>query len=364
MGSLSTFLGYNNKLGTTVRFTYLVVLLNLLASVLYLFIFAFTADNILINIYSVATIIAVILSLFLLKFRYYNTARFIVMAIMLVCISLLTFYFMPRLSLFLFYYFLIPPISVFMYDIIDKKDRIFIILFNLIFIILLALSSIIPDNPVITMDAYVLEIIRTVTVVFTGLCFIIAFMVYSLTLSKITADLKILAHTDPLTSISNRRVLFNKGQDIFNLTVRYNLTFGVMLIDIDHFKNVNDDYGHPIGDYVLKELTDIIKSNIRSNDILARYGGEEFAVIIKDSECTDLQDIGEHLRLTVQKHTFTSADHEDFQITISIGIVGYVPGLYKDFGQMVVKADKALYKAKETGRNKVVVYSADGEVFS
>jgi diguanylate cyclase (GGDEF)-like protein len=361
MGDFLTYWGYNKELDTTIRFTYFVTLTNLSMVFIYFIIFSFSTRHSMIYIFSFITIVCLFLNLTLLKLKYYDIGRIFSLLIMITCITIVTMFLLPRDCLILFYYYLIPPASIYIFDICNKKDRIFIIVFNTLFVVLLTLSYIIVDNPIITVEPETMNIIKIFTIAFTGISFVTAFIIYARTIARISNDLQLLAHTDPLTSVSNRRVLFNKGKNIFKLTERYNLSFAVILIDIDHFKYVNDKFGHPTGDYVLQELTKIIRENIRSNDLICRYGGEEFAIIIMDAEINNLKDIGEHIRILVQEHTFISKDMQNFNITISLGIVGYLPNNYEDFGQMVAKADTALYTAKETGRNKVIVYVPESQ---
>jgi diguanylate cyclase (GGDEF)-like protein len=126
-----------------------------------------------------------------------------------------------------------------------------------------------------------------------------------------------------------------------------------IFFDIDYFKNVNDTYGHQFGDEVLEAVADAIRSNLRELDIPARFGGEEIVVALVGAEEADAKRKAEDIRVHIENLRFE--DKPDFRITISAGVSYAEEGLSLD--QLIKRADQALYKAKETGRNKVVLYS-------
>jgi diguanylate cyclase (GGDEF)-like protein len=120
-----------------------------------------------------------------------------------------------------------------------------------------------------------------------------------------------------------------------------------VLLDIDHFKRVNDTYGHDTGDFVLRKITELIKENVRRSDILARYGGEEFVIILPETDVKGTSRQIERMRKIIEKTSFDGVGN----LTISAGITSYTG---KDSSKsMITRADKALYLAKEDGRNRV-----------
>ena len=154
------------------------------------------------------------------------------------------------------------------------------------------------------------------------------------------------ASTDPLTKALNRRSF----QRILSQAVVSAQPFFLVMFDIDHFKSVNDTYGHDVGDAVLREISALVRDNIRETDTLARWGGEEFMVLSTHSNMERAKRVAERLRKAVAEFSFTGVPH---QITSSFGIVLQTTG---ESGEDLVKrVDKALYEAKETGRNKVVI---------
>lgn len=167
-----------------------------------------------------------------------------------------------------------------------------------------------------------------------------------------------MAVTDGLTQLSNRRhfdeVLF---KEIKRFNRRKYTSLSLLLIDIDHFKALNDRYGHLTGDTVLREIARILREEMRETDTAARYGGEEFAVVLPDTHLDGAGHKAEQLRQKVQMTEFPGHD-EPVRVTISIGVANYTTGFPHD---LVHAADKALYQAKYGGRNTVVVRRLDDE---
>ena len=162
-------------------------------------------------------------------------------------------------------------------------------------------------------------------------------------------DLQRLATTDTLTGIHNRYKINQVIDDEIARTKRYKETFALIMFDIDHFKNINDTYGHDIGDFVLKELSEIIISSIRESDTFGRWGGEEFMLVAPKINRDDAVKLANKLRKTIQDHTFKEVG----TITVSIGVALFEPDSDKE--EKLKEVDDALYLSKENGRNQVSV---------
>jgi len=158
-----------------------------------------------------------------------------------------------------------------------------------------------------------------------------------------------LSNTDRLTQLFNRMKLDAEIQKEIVRAERYEHLFSVILIDVDYFKEVNDTYGHQIGDQVLIKIADLIRSNIRESDILGRWGGEEFLVICPETPSEKAMVLAEKLRNSILNFEFTTVGTK----TPSFGVASFQPGEKEE--AVIGKADEALYRAKELGRNRVEV---------
>lgn len=165
-------------------------------------------------------------------------------------------------------------------------------------------------------------------------------------LAKSNTILKNKAEIDPLTKLYNRNTALEAVQSKTNCT-----KLGLIIIDIDHFKMVNDTYGHNTGDEVLKELAHILSKSIRKNDLVARWGGEEFILLIPNTSLIEAESIAEKLRLQIEKYSFPIVKN----ITASFG-VSLCESPEQTFNELFECADKALYQAKNLGRNRVSTY--------
>jgi len=157
------------------------------------------------------------------------------------------------------------------------------------------------------------------------------------------------ATTDPLTGIANRQALF----DELNMLAVNDNKLSFLMIDIDHFKGINDQYGHLIGDRVIRFVTQAMQKNIKGKDMAARYGGEEFAAVLPDTDEKEAEAVAEAIRKTIADAKLVRSDNKEpmDQITVSIGIACYRRN--EDSMELVNRADQALYQAKNAGRNCV-----------
>jgi len=153
--------------------------------------------------------------------------------------------------------------------------------------------------------------------------------------------------TDDLTGIYNHRYIFQCLQQELRRAKRYKHPLTVMMLDLDHFKLVNDRWGHQVGDHVLKSVARIIASNLRETDMVGRYGGEEFLVILPMTDIKDGLQVAERIRKEVQEASFRQ---KGLKVTISIGAAQYNGD---KLDKLIGRADSLLYQAKNNGRNRV-----------
>jgi two-component system, cell cycle response regulator len=168
--------------------------------------------------------------------------------------------------------------------------------------------------------------------------------------------LRLLASLDPLTGIYNRGFGLNRLREEFKRSLRSGAPLGVLMFDIDHFKSINDTFGHLVGDRVIKRITGTVRTILREGDIMIRYGGEEFLLVLPAAAGSDLLKIGERIRRGIETLIISEADIS-INITISLGGVSWPEMDVQSEEELVRHADEALYKAKESGRNKVEMYS-------
>ena len=161
-----------------------------------------------------------------------------------------------------------------------------------------------------------------------------------------------LTTVDGLTQIFNKRYFIETLEREMGRAQRYRRELSLIMFDIDHFKQINDTYGHLAGDHILKQLAATIKTRIRREDILARYGGEEFAIILPEIDRENSLNFAEKIRALIEKASFKFEDTK-IPITISIGVTSIGPEV-NDAEEFVKQADVFLYDAKNRGRNKVV----------
>ncbi len=158
---------------------------------------------------------------------------------------------------------------------------------------------------------------------------------------------------DGLTQVYNRRYFEDALEREIQRSRRYGHRFSLVLLDIDHFKQINDRYGHQAGDTVLRKLGGLIQNKVRTNDLVARIGGEEFALILPEAHLGGGHSLAEKLRRAVEQETFRH-EHEVVPVTISLGLAEFSPTLAGDNADLLIKrADTQLYAAKKAGRNRV-----------
>jgi diguanylate cyclase (GGDEF)-like protein len=163
-----------------------------------------------------------------------------------------------------------------------------------------------------------------------------------------------MATTDGLTGLTNHRTFQERAADLVERSARHGHKAALLLTDVDHFKNVNDTYGHPVGDEVLRRVAKLLAGAVRKIDIVARYGGEEFVVLLEATDEDGALGLAERIRQDVEQQSFES-DQGPFQVTMSFGVAVF-PNDAGSREDLIERADHALYHAKESGRNRVVCY--------
>ena len=175
-------------------------------------------------------------------------------------------------------------------------------------------------------------------------------------MEHLNEELKTASRVDGLTGLYNRRYWQERFDEMHKLCVRREKPSTALMLDIDHFKRINDTYGHQAGDKVIKMLAALIKRCVRETDLAGRYGGEEFAIILNDSSVEDAKIVAERIRQLAQR-LVVEHEGESISFTVSLGLAQFSPD-FKGAMAWLECADQALYEAKENGRNQYRIYAA------
>ncbi len=160
---------------------------------------------------------------------------------------------------------------------------------------------------------------------------------------------------DGLTQAYNKSFLIDHLQSEMSFAERHDTDLGLVMFDLDHFKEINDTHGHIAGDGILRDLSEMARESIRTEDIFARYGGEEFAVVVREVGEEGARAMGERLRAVVDSASF-SFEGTEIPVTVSVGVSTYGGVDASEPSDLIAAADEALYRAKESGRNRVCLY--------
>ncbi len=173
-------------------------------------------------------------------------------------------------------------------------------------------------------------------------------------------QMEILAMRDGLTGLLNRRAIEEYAESEFNISERKRHPLSIIMLDIDHFKKVNDRFGHKAGDYALQQMAQILKEDLRSYDRVGRWGGEEFMLILPDTDLDDAAIVAERIRVKISDRKITLESGETFSIHISLG-VACVSNHVSSLSKLIDSADHAMYQAKQAGRDRVCTFQPTNE---
>lgn len=175
-------------------------------------------------------------------------------------------------------------------------------------------------------------------------------LAYDLELARKNAEN--LASTDALTGLNNRRAFFAKAESLYAYCKRNQQPISAMMLDIDHFKRINDSFGHAAGDIALRNLARLLKNNLRDSDLSCRFGGEEFAILLPNTTADEACEMANHLKQMMMASTIALADENSLSLTASFGVAAHGESIE----ELLNNADTAMYLAKNNGRNHVMIY--------
>ncbi len=177
---------------------------------------------------------------------------------------------------------------------------------------------------------------------------------------RFETELRHLADHDPLTGLLNRRRFELEVERQLRLAQRYRRPGAVIVLDVDRFKQINDTYGHSVGDRLIVSVADALRARLRASDAIARLGGDEFAVLLPEIDRAGVEAVARELVQAVAAHTACVDGRVLPRVTISVGVATFGPDAGLDREALVVAADTAMYRAKEAGRNGYAIGDADG----
>lgn len=292
-------------------------------------------------------------SMVLNHFQHYKIAKLSFFIVLMLHVLILTVYIFTPSASFHYYYLLLPCGIFLIFDDEEQTEKLFVMVSSSALFFYCHVFQ--NNDPIVELSLQTENTIyiSAITIIILEIYFVMS--IFSRANSKHQLKLKKLATIDPLTGINNRRTLMSKGDEFYQHAKRYQKVFSLIMLDVDHFKKINDTYGHAIGDAILKKVSSTLVDNTRASDIVARYGGEEFIVLLPETDESAAFIIAEQLRLMVSEAKTTLDSGDDITCSASLGVASYKQSS-SCFANILSQADLALYEAKNTGRNKVHVF--------
>jgi diguanylate cyclase (GGDEF)-like protein len=237
--------------------------------------------------------------------------------------------------------------------------------------IIAAVASIaITASAVTILNSYGFDINFKLALIFaTSVCLVVAFPIcwvlvsLMLRIYQVEKDMHKPASHDSLTGLLSRHAFFNSANKYVSLATREKTVFSVMIIDLDQFKLINEKYGHPAGDAVLKLFANVVNSVARRSDITGRLGGEEFAMVLPSTTTREAVEFSDRLHNSIDKAVLKYNDNI-IKYTASIGLTSFAPGTSISIDELLARADLALYQAKREGRNQTSTFNPEIKQFA
>ena len=351
MKKLLALIGYSSQLEEKKRVIYLIAAFGTTQLLMFLTFYILVTPNKWLVIETIIILIAYFSVFPLLKFGHYTLGKIIVIMGITIQVIMLVFVWFSKDTYLVLFFFIVPPIAFFVLDFSEEVEKRVLMAISIFICLVVLVFAVVEPMELIILEKTYINILRFMSVISTMISEILVFYFYVNSLHKTNRELMFLANTDALTNVSNRRRLFETGEELFKLYKKHHQDFTLMILDIDHFKRVNDNYGHPVGDEVLVGMSDLIEGSIRKEDLLCRYGGEEFAILFRNLPGKN-REIIEAIKDRISQHTFVVEGEIEIDLTISAGVVSSSDQVH-DFDDLVKKADALLYEAKQAGRNRI-----------
>lgn len=335
------------------KLLYIILIMVIVSASMFLLVYLIFAPFLPAILIHIAYILGHIFMITRVEKRKYHRLRIAIISSYLIQLTLATFLWFPQSTYYGLFYAIVPIAAFSTMNLLIPFEKRFAISVSLGAMVLYFASLWLPLNFYLyELTPLAVKILSAMTILSTIIPGSVIFFIFAVGLAQKKNELEYLANTDSLTKAPNRRKFYEYGDQFYNRAKRKHSSFTLLVLDIDHFKRVNDTYGHYIGDEVLIEFSNRIMNAIRKDDIFARQGGEEFAVLLSGTNFDSAQKVAEKIRKIIEKAPF-EIDHNVITITVSIGAVQYESS-YDSFVDMLNIADHALYVAKAKGRNRSV----------
>ncbi|QLE85643.1 GGDEF domain-containing protein [Shewanella sp. Scap07] len=335
-----------------IRMTNIIGLITVLISLLYSANFFLIIGNYAVGFINLIFTLAYFITNILNGYNRRKTARIWFFSLLMLHLWVCTNIYVTNESGFHLYYFLVPTGAFLLFELKERREQ--IILSGLAIILFFVCENTPNNAPLIHLTDEMNRLLYQSVVLFTMLEVIVVLYLFAKQIDHQEQRLIKQASTDSLTKLANRHCFFDEGKALFSQSRQNSRPFSLVLVDLDFFKNINDKYGHPIGDKCLIGVTDTLRSLCREQDLCARIGGEEFVIAMPNTSLSDAQKAAERMRREIALQRIPISDSESLGCTASFGIANN-QSEDAELRDLLIQADKALYLAKESGRNCVKV---------
>ena len=287
--------------------------------------------------------------------QHYRSAKILIFAAVMSHVFVLCTLIFTSATGFHYYYLLLPSCLFLMFGNEEKYEKLFAIVLGLILFFICEYYN--NPAPLVEISTIAEKIIFSSTILVVMLEIYLVTFIFSNAVTRNEARLQQMATKDWLTGLNNRGMFVEIGQSLITQSMQQNKPLSLLMLDIDFFKQINDNHGHFVGDQVLKQISKTLQKGTRSNDTLARYGGEEFVIILPNTTSEESLELAQKIRVMIENTPLPREESKDIKYTVSIG-VAQTSLKIDTLDELTRCADIALYKAKESGRNNVSVLPA------
>lgn len=342
------------SVASKVRMTNIVTLFTICISAFYTFNYLFILNEPLVAFINALFTLAYCMTLL---FTYYSANKsgkiwffFILMLQLLVCTNV----YVTNKTGFHLYFFLVPTGAFLLFELKDKFEKITLSLISVL--LFFYCENTFNTTPLIQLSDEINHLVYQSVFFFNMIEVIFVLTIFANQIETNELKLTRQATTDSLTGIINRHHFFEQGNNLLSLALHNKRPFSLILLDLDYFKRINDQYGHMAGDLCLIEVTKTISLSCREQDLFARIGGEEFVIALPDTTQREANNIAEKIRIDIEQLIIPIVDKNQLRCTASFGITTS-SGNDVQLKNLLVEADRALYSAKDYGRNRIQLYA-------